>query len=158
MEFITEDGEIRNAVFLRTPFNYDTNAASDQYALRCEDGTRTQQQFKDECDINTILERFAITGQLPNDLRVPITDEFDDITDYHSAINKLIEADNAFMQMPATIRERFGNDAGAFVNYVSDPANLEQCREWGLAAPKPAPQAPIEVRVIPAPPEQTKTP
>ena len=42
------------APFLRTPYNYDTVAASNESGLGCEDPTLTQQQFAEESDINTI--------------------------------------------------------------------------------------------------------
>lgn len=131
---ISMDGEIITP-FIRTRYNYDMDRASRETALACTDETKAQQNFKEECDINTIVERFGVTGQLPNNLRMPITDEFVETMDYQSALNKLIEADKAFMELPADVRKQFQNDAGAFVDFVSDPANVEQCREWGLAMP-----------------------
>lgn len=154
--FITDEGEIKQP-FLRTTYNYDMHLASIRTGLECNDGTRTQQQFKEECDINTIVERFGLTGELPNDLRVPLTGDFNEVFDYHTAANKLREAQEAFMQMPAAIREQFSNEPGKFVDFVSDARNIEQCREWGLADPVRAPQGPIEVKVIPTPSEEQKT-
>lgn len=143
-------------ITLRAMGNYDYDAASRETELICPEPTLAQQEPKDDCDINTIVERFGLTGHLPEDLRVPINADFDEILDYHTAANRLLEADDAFMQMPAAIRERFGNSAGAFVDFVSDPKNVDQCREWGLATPKTAPQGPIEVRVIPDPKAESK--
>jgi len=60
-------------MFIRNPYNYDTNLASEESALYCTDGSRTQQNFKEECDINTILKRFNVTGQLPV---VPLQPEY----------------------------------------------------------------------------------
>lgn len=135
-----ETGEIvfspRVPVF-RTEFNYDRDAVSRETGLACTDATRAQQQYAEECDINTIVERFGLTGELPNGLRVPQMVEFTDVVDYQTALSKLAEADEAFMQMPAAVRSRFQNDAGSFVDFVSNPANIEQCREWGLANAKP---------------------
>lgn len=156
MFIIDEDGEIQMP-FIRTHFNYDMKKATDESGLRCTDETRTQQQFIEECDINTIVERFGLTGELPSNLRVPMVGDFTGVYDYQTSLELLREADDAFMQMPASIRERFGNDAGRFVNFTSDPANLEQCREWGLARPVEAARAPIEVRVIPDPSDPLKT-
>lgn len=163
IEMTTDEwGEIIDSValpgpFLRTAFNYDKDLASLQSGLQCNDGTRTQQQFGDECDINTIVRRFGLTGQLPENLAVPMTGDFTGVTDYHTAINQVMAADEAFMQMPAEIREQFQNNAGKFVDFVSDEKNVEQCRKWGLARPVEALRAPIEVRVIPDPSEPLKT-
>ncbi|WP_445772243.1 hypothetical protein, partial [Rheinheimera sp.] len=48
-------------MFIRTPYNYDTNLASEESALYCSDVSRTQQNAKEECDINTIVKRFNVT-------------------------------------------------------------------------------------------------
>lgn len=129
---INEDGEIIVPI-LRTRYNYDMDEASARSGLECKDATLAQQQFKEECDINTIVERFGITGMLPTNLRVPLAAEFVDVLDYHTAMNTIIASDKAFMEMPANIRDQFQNNAGRFVDFVSDPANVEQCRKWGLA-------------------------
>lgn len=137
--YCNESGEIVPPV-IRNPYNYDADLVSETTGLFCTDPTLAQQQFAEEVDINTIVERFGLTGQLPVDQRVPINAEFLDIMDYRSALDQLREADEAFMAFPANIRERFSNDAGKFVDFVSDPANLQQCRDWGIA--NPAPPAP----------------
>lgn len=158
MELTVDEDGVIHGPFIRSAFNYSMDYASLQSGLQCDDPTLAQQQFKEECDINTIVERFGLTGELPNNLRVPITEQFADIVDYQTALNTLREADDAFMEMPANIREQFGNDAGRFVDFVSDPKNIKQCREWGLAAPETALPGPIDVRVIPDPSDTKKTP
>lgn len=158
---IDSDGEIRFP-FLRSAFNYDMDAASLESALICEEETRTQQQFKEECDINTLVERFGLMGTWPQDLRIPLASEFHDVFDYQSALNQLIEADEAFMAIPAPIRAQFQNDAGKWVEYMSDcdpsEEKLAKWKEWGYRRPETARQAPIEVKVIPDPIEPPKTP
>lgn len=121
-----------SAVFLRTPYNYDTMEASDASALLCEDPSLAQQHARDECDINTIVRRFGLTGELPSNVRSPTYGDFADATDYHTALNAVIAADNAFMQLPADIRTRFNNDAGAFVDFVSDDSNRAEAEKLGL--------------------------
>lgn len=154
---MTIDGDgVVQTVFLRTAFNYDMEAASLETALFCDDGTRTQQQFAEECDINTIVERFGLTGELPQGVKIPFQADFDQVYDYQSAMNLLIEADEAFMQYPANIRAQFQNDPEKFVSFVSDPANIDKVREWGLARAETPRQGPIDVRVIPTPSEPEK--
>lgn len=119
-------------MFVRNPYNYDTNEASAATALICLTPSRTQQQFKSECDINTILERFNVTGQLPITGLQPQFGDFSGITDYHSALNAVIAAQEAFDALPAKVRARFANDPAAFVDFCSDEANLEEMRELGL--------------------------
>lgn len=140
---IDEDGVITTP-FLRTRYNYDMDRVSRETSLACSDATRAQQQFREECDINTIVKQFGLTGQLPQNLRMPIQEEFVETMDYQSSLNKLIEADKAFMELPADIRKQFQNDAGAFVDFVSNAENVEKCREWGLAMPaRKEPEIPV---------------
>lgn len=134
-------------VFLRNAYNYDRDEASVSSGLACEDESLTDQSFKEECDINTIVEQFGITGQLPTDVRVPLEGDFTTVVDYQTALNMVREADAAFMEMPANVRERFGNDPGKFVEFASDPANLEECRKLGLADPVPRAAEPVRVIV-----------
>lgn len=134
--------------FLRTPYNYDRDAATLLHGLVNLEPTRTQQQFKDECDINVIVERFGITGQLPEHVRVPVDGDFTGVTDFQSALNLVMEAERAFMEFPANVRERFQNDPGQLVAFVSDPGNLEEARKLGIARPAPTPKAPLQVVVV----------
>jgi len=127
-----------SAVFLRTPYNYDVNEASDVSALVCEDPSLAQQHAKDECDINTIVRRFGLTGELPSNVRAPQYGDFTDAVDYHTALNAVRAADEAFMQLPADVRTRFNNDAGAFVDFVSDDANRAEAEKLGLVLPSAA--------------------
>lgn len=137
--------------FIRTPFNYDMDAASEETGLKCEDPTRAQQQFKEDADINTLVQRFGITGTMPVMNRIPTQGDFTGVTDYHSALNALIAADAEFMKLPAEVRTRFDNDAGKFLDFTSNPENLPELRKMGLAKPEPVKPEPIAVRVIAEP-------
>lgn len=136
-------------VFLRTAHNYDMDQASFDSGLVSDPETRAQQQFKDECDINVIVERFGLTGELPQNLRVPVSGDFADLpTDYQSALNLVLEADAAFMQMPAAVRARFRNDPHEFVEFVSDVKNKDEARQLGILVPEQAPPEPMKVLVV----------
>lgn len=123
-------------VFLRTPYNYDTMEASDASGLECPEPTLAQQNAKDECDINTIVRRFGLTGELPNNVRMPKYGDFTNVTTYHEAMNAVIAANESFMQLPADIRSRFNNDPGAFVDFCSDESNRGEAEKLGLVQPK----------------------
>ncbi|WNK12854.1 MAG: internal scaffolding protein [Microvirus sp.] len=131
-----ENTIVDRSFFCRSAFNYDTDAASDESALLCLDETRTQQQFADEVDINTIVRNFNLTGELPKDLRAPTFSDFEGIFDFQSAMNQVIEAQGAFMQMPAEVRTRFHNNPQAFVEFCSKPENVEEMTKLGLVAPE----------------------
>ncbi len=121
-----------NAPFLRTPYNYDTIAASNESGLHCEDATLTQQQFADECDINNIMEKFGMTGLIPQTPLTPQYGDFSGVYDYHSALNQIMASDNEFMALPANIRERFANDPANLIDFLENPENRSEAEQLGL--------------------------
>ena len=129
-------------VFIRTPYNYDTDKASEETGLKCEDGSKTQQNQREEADINTIVKRFGLTGQLPENVRAPQYGDFTEVIDYHTALNAVRAAEESFMEMPAEIRSRFNNDPGAFVDFCSNDKNRKEAEELGLVLPKVTETAP----------------
>lgn len=114
----------------------------------------TRQEFAEECDINFIMSRYEITGQLP--MNNPGPPQYLDLTmmpaDLQTALDLLNDAERAFMTLPAKIRREFDNDPQEFVAFASDPANLNQMREWGLAPPAQLPDAEKEKPVHKSPP------
>jgi phage internal scaffolding protein len=122
----------KKAIFLRTPYNYDTDAASNESGLACEEPTLAQQHFKEECDINTILQKFSITGILPEAPLSPRYGDFTDIGDYHTALNRVIAAQEEFDGLPAQIRARFDNDPAKLIEFLDDEANRPEAEKLGL--------------------------
>jgi len=102
--------------------------------------SRTKQSFLAETDVNNIIKRYRVTGLLPQHAGNPIFGDFTRLpADYQEALNKVLDAESAFNAVSSDIRSQFQNDPKAFVAFCTDPANLDQLREWGLA-PKPVPQ------------------
>lgn len=89
--------------------------------VRVDTGTETtvQQHFKDEVDVNTIVRRFGATGQLPAFRPEGVYGDFTGIEDYDGAIERIERAHNAFMQLPASVREQFDNDPGRLIRAAS---------------------------------------
>lgn len=112
--------------------------------------SRTRQEFKDECNINVIMKKYEKTGVISHTSnRQPRYVDFGDgVPDFHTAMNMMVAAESAFMTLPAVVRKRFENDPAAFVEYASDEKNLDQLREWGLAAPAKPAEAPMKVEVV----------
>lgn len=112
--------------------------------------SKTRQEFLEECDVNGIMERFERSGVWPYPEVDMSPRYFDatDVPDLQTAMAVLIDAEAAFMSLPARVRREFDNSALAFVAYAQDPANLEQMRAWGLAPPEEAPPAPMRVEVV----------
>lgn len=119
---------------IRYPYD-DADELSEATGLECLTPSMTQQQFKDECDINTIAQRFGITGELPVNGRAPTYGDFTSVSDFQSALNAVRQAEEAFMQLPGLVRERFGQDPQRFVEFCSDARNQAELVELGLAIP-----------------------
>jgi hypothetical protein len=101
---------------LRTPYNYDRDEVSKNTALVCEDETLAQQNFKDETDLNNMIRKYGV---------LPVNEvnwkEFDATVipkDYQALQNMLLEADEAFMSLPAEVRKAADNDPTKFLAMV----------------------------------------
>lgn len=80
------------------------------------------QSFKDDADINCIIARYENTGVLVDPTvpvsRTPQFGDFSAMPSYQEAQNVIVAANNAFNDLPAKIRERFGNDPAAYFDFV----------------------------------------
>lgn len=133
---------------VRTPYNYDVDQASVASALCCEEGSSlTQQQFREECDINTLIERFGLGYSMPENFRMPTYGDFSGINDYHDACNLIAEAGEQFDSLPAAIRARFNNRPHELMDFLDQESNREEAVKLGLVAAPPAP--PVVPVVIP---------
>jgi phage internal scaffolding protein len=95
--------------------------------------TRTQQHFKDECDINLILAKYKKTGVLTHVSRA--RERYGDFSDYSGLADKMdvmVRANQAFELLPAELRNRFGNSVPAFLQYIEDPRHLDECVALGI--------------------------
>jgi phage internal scaffolding protein len=131
------------SVFLRTAYNYDTNAASNESGLACQEPTRAQQHHKDECDINVIVKRFGITGKMPINQSEARYGDFTDADDYHTALNKIIAAEDDFMALPADIRASFDNNPADLIQFLNNPANKTEAEKLGLLKPTSSNSEPV---------------
>lgn len=101
--------------------------------LEFPDQGMTQQSFKAECDINTIMARYQKTGLLEHVSRYQ--GRYEDVAesmDYQSALNVVMAAEEAFASLPSSIRARFENDPGQFLAFVEDPGNEDEMVDLGL--------------------------
>lgn len=100
------------------------------------DSLVTDQSFRDECDINTIMLRYQSTGAMPvlNEGQA----QWLDVTgmDFQRHMDFLIDAQNMFDELPSHIRDRFGNDPGAFLDFTSNQENTVEIAKMGLLTPE----------------------
>ena len=113
----------------------------------------TKQAFADECDINQIMKRMQATAVDPymdNSARGTFGDA-SNVYDFAEAMNIVIEAEHNFSQLPATIRDRFGNDPAVLLEWLGHEDNREEAIKLGIVNPPPVEPAPQKVEVVSPP-------
>ncbi len=121
---------------------------------RVESGvSMAKQSFRDECDIGTIMKKYAKNGLLDhvNKFGGHYAD-LPESVEYQDAIHSVMEAEAAFASLTAEIRTKFGNDPKEFLAFVSDEDNAREIIALGLgplpssepAPADPKPAAPVE--------------
>lgn len=99
----------------------------------------TQQQFKDEADINYIVSMYDSSGVMPTfhgdgQPAQPVFGDFSSLPDNAQEMyNRMIEAKNNFDSLPLEVRKRFNYDPAAFLDFVDNPENLDELVAMGLA-------------------------
>lgn len=117
---------------------------SADHALYNTEPSMTRQEFAEECDINSLMKRYEGHGTSINHLLASSAQggsyiDFADLPqDLMGYMQFMQAADAAFMSLPAVVRREFDNNPVAFVEFASDPQNIEQMRAWDLAPPAAA--------------------
>lgn len=118
--------------------------------------SRTKQSFKAECDVNTIMGRYAKSGVLPQGGR-PKQYINAGALEFQEAMQLIVEAQTAFDQLPAATRERFGNNPAGLLAFLEDPGNRAEAIKLGLVPP-PAPELVPAAIAAPAGSKPAQTP
>ena len=103
-------------------FNSRYSVTGEKPGIKFDQPSQTLQSFKDDADINCIIARFENTGVLVDPTvpvsRTPQFGDFSAMPSYQEAQNVIVAANNAFNDLSAKIRERFGNDPAAYFQFV----------------------------------------
>lgn len=100
--------------------------------------TMTQQQYKDQVNVNKIMEKYKQTGSIAH-LRNSASGVYADLSqipDYPTALMQVRQAQEAFEQIPSHIRMKFNNNPALLISYLKDPANYHEAVKYGLLVPK----------------------
>lgn len=93
----------------------------------------TKQEFKEETDINYIIKRATITGELPSSQKTPVYGDFTNgPQDYKTALNMVLEAQEQFDSFPSKVRDRFKNDPAELLAFVANEQNRDEAIALGL--------------------------
>lgn len=109
--------------------------------------TMTQQHYKDECDLNQILARHRVEGELnamqlrqllaqsamgADSARVPRFEDVSDLPDLSYIKKSFIAASRAFAHLPIQARVAFGNNPEVFYSAMTDKSQHGKVRDLGL--------------------------
>lgn len=127
----------------RTAYDGLADEVSYESGLECLDPSLAVQSQLEDADINTIVKRFGLTGELPANKRVPLDpDTFYDNVEYRDCLDVVAKANASFMSLPAGVRARFDNDPALFCDFAEVPENYDTLVEWGLAEKRELPSVP----------------
>lgn len=120
-----------------------------KHAIIFTSPSMTKQSYKDECDINKLMDKYQKTGLLNHVVKHSGEyGEFDSV-DFTDAMNVVAEGQSMFEELPSSARKAFDNDPAKFMNYINDDLNSEKIdhlHKLGLAvqanegANRPPPQ------------------
>lgn len=95
----------------------------------------TQQQFKDECDINNILRRYSEYGYLDHVTKSqPRYMDCSSISarTFQEHLDFMMDFEDHFDSLPEEVRQRFDNDPSLMMEFLSDEGNHEEAMRIGL--------------------------
>lgn len=97
---------------------------------------RARQEFKAECDINTLMKRgeAAIVPQLRQD---GFFADVSQIGDLHDCLEKVRRANEVFGALPAEVRSAFENRPEVFTKAFETPEGIAKLRELKIVAEPP---------------------
>lgn len=108
------------------------NGRTRVYSQPDREKSETQQHFKDEVDLNNIMKGYGNSiSAVPHSWEGTYAD-IANIGDYREALDFVAEAERGFMELPSSIRERFGNDPQYLFDFMQDESNREEAYKIGL--------------------------
>lgn len=91
----------------------------------------TQQHFKDETEINSVVRKYLKGHPLPITNKQPMFGDFGSM-DFHEMKNAIADIDSQFASLPAKLRGRFRNDAYQLIRWIERPENNAEALRLGL--------------------------
>lgn len=96
----------------------------------CSGPSLTQQEFAVEADINRIVDKHVKSG-----LPFPTGGQFADVSnvpDFNQAMDTVVKAQEAWMQLPAKVRRHFGDKAENFLSALHDKERHPELERLGI--------------------------
>lgn len=119
----------------RHQYEPDTDEAiGESVAIEFKDPSLTQQQYKDEVDLNVMVARMGLhDGSIPPGSMDPrLFGDFTDAVDLRDVFDRARAATEHFGELPADIRRRFRDNPAELLDWVNDPANVQEAVTLGF--------------------------
>lgn len=130
--------------------------------------TRVQQAEKHEADINYIVNNYVRSGEV----NVPqiaegVYGDFSDVADFKTCMDRVRDAETAFMELPSNIREAARHDPANLIDLAYNPDRRAEAEALGILEGDPvareettapaggaaaAPPAPVTAAPVETPP------
>lgn len=108
----------------------------------------TEQHHKNMCGIDNIIRQYDKTGLITHiNNAVGNYGDFTEVNEYRESLNLVMEAQEAFADLPSHIRKKFDYDPGQFFEFATNPENQNELIELGLAE-RPIQILPTEVKIV----------
>lgn len=122
------------SVEIRTHFS----ETREKKGITFKEPSLTKQANKDECDINKIMAKYNLTGQLDHVKSMqPVYGDATVFGDgYRSALALVEKAKVAFGALPSELRIELGQNPAALEGFMMNPANKDKCIKYGLFEPE----------------------
>lgn len=108
-------------------------------SVKFEDASLTRQEFAQDADINNIMRKYAAgLPPSPAGARPPLFGDFSNVPDYQTALDKVIDAQERFAELPSQVRRRFDNDPAKLLQFLASEDNRAEAVQLGLIDAPPA--------------------
>lgn len=92
----------------------------------------TQQNMKEETDINTIVQRYIKTGLAPTRRGEALFGDFSEANDFMQMKNAIMDIEQNFLGLSARLRKKFANDPYQLMRWLENPDNAKEAIKLGL--------------------------
>mgnify|MGYP000650398120 CR=1 FL=1 len=129
----------------RTRYAKDVKAPS--HGIEFVQPSQAIQSEKEGTTIDYYLRKYASTGVLgdPESAMNMQFGDFTDAPDFETAQNRVVQASRYFDNLPAKLRERFGNDVREMMAFLSKEENHAEAVKLGLLEAVASPSDPAVV-------------
>ncbi len=153
-------GEVAEKSVIKVRSQYSPRV---RVALYCDPASgNTQQQFREEVNINNIVKKYHDTGMIQQMANSQGSYGYATSQSFTEAMHIVANARSEFERLPSSVRSHFENDTSKFLDAVQDPERKKEFIELGLVKPdreeikrtdrrKPA-STPLEVPPVQEPP------